>query len=85
MGKIETFEDLIAWQKAKCLVLSVYEITNSGAFAKDFGLKDQCRRASVSVVSNIAEGFERKGNKADYYVIARHDFSSGRSNLRLNK
>lgn len=63
MGKIETFEDLIAWQKAKRLVLSVYEITNSGAFAKDLGLRDQCRRASVSVVSNIAEGFERKGNK----------------------
>ena len=63
MSKIEKFEDLIAWQKSKIFVVKVYSVTGEGQFAKDFGLRDQIRRASVSIVSNIAEGFERKGNK----------------------
>lgn len=62
-NKIESFEDLIAWQKAKTLAIKIYSVTEENRFAKDYGLKDQIRRASVSVVSNIAEGFERKGNK----------------------
>ena len=63
MSKIEKFEDLIAWQKSKSFAVKVYGITEGEKFAKDFGLKDQIRRASISIVSNIAEGFERKGNK----------------------
>lgn len=63
MGRIEKFEDLIAWQKAKVFVIKIYSVTSEGQFAKDFGLRDQIRRASVSIVSNIAEGYERKGNK----------------------
>jgi len=63
ISKIESFEDIKAWQKAKILSLKIYEITDSGALAKDFGLRDQLRRASVSIMSNIAEGFERGGNK----------------------
>ena len=63
MATIARFEDLIAWQKAKALVVPIYKLTQQTEFAKDFGLKDQCRRAAVSVVSNIAEGFERKGNR----------------------
>lgn len=61
MGKIERFEDLIAWQKARELTRAIYEATRQGAFAKDFGLSGQIQRAAVSIMSNIAEGFERGG------------------------
>ena len=58
MAKIERFEDIKAWQKARILVKMIYDITSKKAkFNKDYGLKDQIRRASVSVMSNIAEGF----------------------------
>src|SRR5712691_5585405 len=57
--KIEKFEDFIAWQKARKLTAEIYGVTDRGRFASDFGLKDQIRRAAVSVMSNIAEGFER--------------------------
>ncbi len=57
--KIERFEDFIAWQKARRLASNIYKVSNIGKFARDFGLKDQIRRAGVSVMSNIAEGFER--------------------------
>ena len=57
--KIERFEDFIAWQKARKLASDIYRVTNEGNFAKDFGLKDQIRRAAVSSMSNLAEGFER--------------------------
>lgn len=58
MAAIRRFEEIEAWQTARQLVKVVYEVTGQGAFAKDFGLKDQIRRAAVSVMSNIAEGFE---------------------------
>lgn len=57
------FRDLIVWQKAKALAVKVYLRTGQGAFAKDFGLRDQIRRAAVSVPSNIAEGDERDTNR----------------------
>ena len=57
--KIEKFEDFIAWQEARSLTSDIYKVTSQGEFAKDYGLKDQIRRASVSIMSNIAEGFER--------------------------
>ena len=63
--KIEKFEELIAWQKARKLTAKIYEITNEGSFAKDYGLKDQVRRAAVSSMSNLAEGFER-GSLAEF-------------------
>ena len=61
MAKIERFEKLIAWQKARELTQAIYEVTRQGAFAKDFGLSSQIQRAAVSIMSNIAEGFERGG------------------------
>ncbi|MSR64250.1 MAG: four helix bundle protein [Verrucomicrobiae bacterium] len=61
MSKIERFEDLIAWQKARMLTRAIYEVTRQGAFAKDFGLSGQIQRAAVSIMSNLAEGFERWG------------------------
>ena len=54
-------EDMIAWQKAKMLTIEIYKLTNEPLFSKDFGLKDQIRRAAVSVPSDIAEGFGRGG------------------------
>ena len=63
MAKIEKFEDIRSWKKARELSKIVYATTNRGAFCKDFGLKDQMRRAAVSILSNIAEGFEREGNR----------------------
>ena len=59
--RIDKFEDLIAWQKARELTKEVYQISQRGLFAKDFGLSGQIQRASVSIMSNIAEGFERGG------------------------
>lgn len=72
MAKIERFEDIVAWQKARELVKEVYSITSDGLFAKDFGLRDQIRRASVSIMLNIAEGFARKTNRelSQFLVIA---------------
>jgi len=60
-GQIRQFEELVAWQKARLLTAAVYEITRRGALAKDFGLSGQMQRAAVSIMSNIAEGFERSG------------------------
>ena len=63
MSVFKTFEEINAWQNARALVREVYEMTSKGAFGKDYGLKDQIQRAAVSICSNIAEGFERRGNK----------------------
>ena len=59
MAKITRFEDLICWQKARVLVTQVYALTNRTPLSRDFKLRDQLRSASVSVMSNIAEGFAR--------------------------
>ena len=59
MSKIERFEELIAWQKARELTAAIYRMSRQGSFAKDFGLSGQIQRAAVSTMSNIAEGFER--------------------------
>ena len=56
---VDRFEDLVAWQRARVLTRGIYAATQSGTFAKDFGLAGQIQRASVSVMSNIAAGFER--------------------------
>ena len=65
MATLTRFEEIQAWQKARELTRSVYAHSKKGEFCKDFGLRDQIRRASVSVMSNIAEGFER-GGKAEF-------------------
>jgi len=61
--KIEKFEDIKAWQKAREFVKEIYILTNKGNFSKDFGLKDQVRRASVSIMANIAEGFDSQSDQ----------------------
>jgi len=66
MSRVERFEDLIAWQKARSLTKAIYEVSRSGAFAKDYGLAGQIQTARVSIMSNIAEGNER-GRTAEYF------------------
>jgi four helix bundle protein len=63
MATIVRFEDLDAWKIARELTREIYRVTSVDSFSRDFGLKDQIRKASVSVMSNIAEGFERDGNR----------------------
>ncbi|MBC8174920.1 MAG: four helix bundle protein [Candidatus Marinimicrobia bacterium] len=63
MGKITRFEDLICWQKARELVNKIYSITKTGSLSQDYGLKDQLRRAAISSMTNIAEGFARYHQK----------------------
>jgi four helix bundle protein len=58
---VRRFEDLVAWQKARELTKAVYVATREGSFARDFGLASQMQRSAVSVMANIAEGFERRG------------------------
>ena len=63
MATIKRFTEIVAWQKGRELVNEIYRLTRDGPFSKDWGLKDQIQRSAVSICSNIAEGFERSGNK----------------------
>lgn len=58
MALIKRFEDIIAWQEARKMVKAIYKLTSEGSLARDFGMRDQIQRASVSVMANIAEGFD---------------------------
>jgi len=83
MGIVERFEDLIAWQKARELTKQIYLLTKKEKFSRDFGLRDQIQRASVSIMSNLAEGFER-GGRAEFHqfiVIAKASCAEVRSQL----
>jgi len=61
--KVKTFEDLQVWQDARVFVKSIYELTSRDNFKRDYGLKEQIKRAAVSIMNNISEGFERDNNK----------------------
>ena len=63
MATIKRFEDIEAWKKGRELRKAVYRYSRTGKFAADFALRDQIRRAAISITSNIAEGFERGGNR----------------------
>lgn len=67
------FKELKVWQKGKDLAVFIYKVTDSGDFRKDYGLRDQIRRAAVSIPSNIAEGDERETDKeaVRYFYIAK--------------
>ncbi len=84
---IRRFEELESWQVARTLANMVYELTKQDAFRKDISLVDQIRRAAVSVMNNIAEGFERGSNKdfAKFLFIARGSAGEVRSMLYLAK
>ena len=83
MSTAGRFEDLIAWQKARILTREIYNATRSAKFAKDYSLIDQIQRASTSVMSNIAEGFER-GSRSEFHqalVVAKGSCGEVRSQL----
>lgn len=83
MTDVSRFEDLIAWQKARLLTRRIYEITKRTDMSRDFGLSGQMQRAAVSIMSNIAEGFER-GTSSEFHqflVIAKSSCGELRSQL----
>ena len=77
MGTIRRFEEIEAWQEARVLTKRVYEVSGQGEFARDFGLKDQMRRAVVSILSNIAEGFESRTRGLFVEMLGRAKGSAG--------
>ncbi|HNF35446.1 MAG TPA: four helix bundle protein [Anaerolineales bacterium] len=83
MPTIRRFEEIEAWQTARELTRLVYSITEEGKFAKDFGLKDQIRRACVSIMSNIAEGFESKTQPAFIRYLGVAKASAGEVRAQL--
>jgi len=87
MGRVERFEDLIAWQNARVLTKAIYEFTRKQPFAKDFGLCGQTQRAAASIMSNIAEGFERGGRTEfhQFLVIAKGFCAEVRSLLYVER
>ena len=63
MATVERFEDLEVWQKAREVVNAVYQVSSDGLFSRDYALRDQIRRAAISIPSNISEGFARRSNR----------------------
>jgi four helix bundle protein len=83
MDKLKRFEDLIAWQKARLLAREIYRVAQIGKFSRDYGLTTQITKAAVSIMSNIAEGFERgkRGEFEHFLSIAKGSCAEVRSQL----
>jgi four helix bundle protein len=81
--QIKNFEDLEIWKDARALSRGIYQLTSEPKFSKDFVLRDQIRRATVSIMSNIAEGFERGGNQEfiQFLYVAKASCGEVRSQL----
>jgi four helix bundle protein len=82
---VKNFEDLNVWKQARQLTQEVYHLTKTDKFSKDFALRDQIRRATISVMSNIAEGFERSGNQefVQFLYVAKASCGEVRSQLYI--
>ncbi|HET6271376.1 MAG TPA: four helix bundle protein [Bacteroidota bacterium] len=83
MASFRTFEEIEAWKKSRELVRAIYQATSLGAFSTDYGLRDQIRRASVSIMSNIAEGFEREGTREFVQFLSMAKASAGEVRSQL--
>jgi four helix bundle protein len=83
VATFKKFEEIQAWQKARLVTSLIYELTTESDFARDFGLRDQIRRASVSIMANIAEGHGRRSDKefANFLNMARGSASEVQSHL----
>ena len=77
MASIKSFEDLEIWKEGRKINREIYSLTQKHSFSKDFALKDQIRRASISIMANIAEGFERNSNKEMIYFLSISKGSAG--------
>jgi len=80
---VKVFEDLEVWKEARRLTQRIYQLTKGEGFSKDYSLRDQIRRAVVSIMSNIAEGFERGGNQefVQFLYVAKASCGEVRSQL----
>ena len=85
MAKIQIFEDMEVWQQARTIAKAVYACSRQGELSRDFGLRDQLQRAAVSIMSNVAEGFERGTNKEfiQFLFIAKGSAGEVRSQLYI--
>ena len=83
MPTIEHFEDLKVWQLARQLTSKIYALARQGDFAKDYGFRDQICRSAVSIVSNIAEGFERRSNSQFHHFLDIANGSAGELRAQL--
>ena len=83
MATIKNFEEIEAWQKARELSRAVYTCSGKGAFARDYALRDQIRRSVISIISNIAEGFERGGSAEFSQFLAIAKGSAGEVEAQL--
>ena len=83
MPTFKRLEDIQAWQKARQVTRMIYGLTTNGMFAKDFGLRSQIQRASVSIMANIAEGFGRRSDKefANFLNMAHGSVAETQSHL----
>ena len=86
MATITKIEDLLIWQEARVLVKNIFLITSKDKFSKEFFLKDQIKRSSISVMSNIAEGYGRSGNKEfiQFLYISNGSLSELKSQLYIS-
>ncbi len=85
MPKIEKFEDIESWKLARESTRLIYLLSSGGEFSRDYALRDQIRRCSISIMSNIAEGFERDGDKefVQFLAIAKGSCGEARSQLYI--
>lgn len=83
MASFQSFEEMDIWQSARKIANTVYDLSDSGRFSKDFGLRDQMRRASISILSNIAEGFESQSQQTFVRYLAHAKASAGESRAQL--
>ncbi len=83
MASVKCFEDLQAFQRARELTRQVYRVSSAGRFSRDYPLRDQIRRAAISVMSNIAEGFERDGDREFVQFLSTAKGSCGEVRAQL--
>lgn len=69
MGTLQSFTELECWRASRTMVKAVYQVSAQGSFSRDFGLRDQIRKAAISAMSNIAEGFERGSRKENIHFL----------------
>jgi four helix bundle protein len=86
LATVTKIEDLLIWQEARILVKNIFLITSKDKFSKEFFLKDQIKRSSISVMSNIAEGYGRSGNKefVQFLYISNGSLSELKSQLYIS-